>query len=127
MGKIKVIIAKTDTGFSAGADKYPVYTAGDSLPEIKSNMVEAMNLYFEYKNKPAITEDDLKLTLDIHSFFTFYKVINAKALSERIGMNQSLLAQYIGGTKKPSPSQTKRILEGVRQVGKELSEMSFLL
>jgi len=127
MEKIKVTIEKTNTGFSAGADKYPVYTAGDTLSEIKANMVEAMNFYFEYKKKPKISENDLKLTLDIHSFFTFYKVINAKALSERIGMNQSLLAQYIGGTKIPSPAQSKRILEGVRQVGKELSEMSFLL
>jgi hypothetical protein len=126
MEKIKVTIEKTNTGFSAGADKYPVYTAGDSLEVIKRNIVESLNLYFEYKNKPLITEKDLKLTLDIHSFFTFYKVINAKALSERIGMNQSLLAQYISGARKPSIAQTKRILEGVRQVGKELSEMSFL-
>src|ERR1017187_3356968 len=117
MEKIKVNIEKTNTGFSAGADKYPVYTAGDSLEEIKSNMVEALNLYFDYKHKPGITTEYIKLTLDIHSFFSFYKVINAKALSERIGMNQSLLAQYISGSRKPSPAQTKRILEGVRQVG----------
>jgi len=54
-------------------------------------------------------------------------VINAKALSERIGMNQSLLAHYISGTKKPSVVQTRRILKGVQQVGKELVEMQFLL
>ena len=39
--------------------------------------------------------------------------INAKALSKRIGMNQSLLAQYIKGIKKHSVIQTKRILQGV--------------
>jgi len=127
MQKIKVTIEKTNTGFSAGVDKYPVYTAGDSLEEIKANIIEALNLYFEYLQNPLISENDLILTLDLQSFFTFYKVINAKALSERIGMNQSLLAQYINGSKKPSPSQTKRILEGVRQVGKELSDMRFLL
>jgi DNA-binding transcriptional regulator YdaS (Cro superfamily) len=54
-------------------------------------------------------------------------VINAKALSERIGMNQSLLAQYINGVKRPSAVQTRRILKGVQQVGKELIEMQFLL
>jgi transcriptional regulator with XRE-family HTH domain len=60
---------------------------------------------------------------------TFYglSVINAKALSERIGMNQSFLSQYIKGTKKPSASQTKRILNGVQQIGRELSEVQFLL
>jgi hypothetical protein len=42
-------------------------------------------------------------------------------------MNQSLLAQYIRGIKKPSPAQTKRILKGVQQIGRELSEVRFLL
>jgi len=59
MQKIKVTIEKTNTGFSAGADKYPVYTAGDSLEEIKTNIREALNLYFEYLQKPAISENDL--------------------------------------------------------------------
>lgn len=71
--------------------------------------------------------DEIKFTLDIQSFFDFYKVINAKALSARIGMNQSLLAQYISGSKKPSSVQTKRILQGVQQIGRELSEIQFLL
>jgi transcriptional regulator with XRE-family HTH domain len=65
--------------------------------------------------------------MDMGSFFKFYKIINAKALSERIGMNQSLLAQYIRGIKNPSPYQTNRILKGVQQVGRELAEISFLL
>jgi len=55
------------------------------------------------------------------------KVIIAKAFSQRIGMNQSLLAQYIKGIKNPSPAQTKRILEGVQQIGRELSEVRFLI
>jgi hypothetical protein len=54
-------------------------------------------------------------------------VINAKALSERIGMNQSLLEQYIKGIKKPSPTQTNRILKGVQQVGRELAGIQFLI
>ena len=127
MKQIKVTVEKTNTGFSAGADKYPVYTAGNSLEEIKSNIVEALNLHFEYNDKPTITEDGIQMVLDLASFFDFYKVINAKALSERIGMNQSLLAQYINGVKKPSAIQTRRILKGVQQVGKELVEMQFLL
>jgi hypothetical protein len=38
-------------------------------------------------------------------------------------MNQSLLAQYISGIKKPSGQQTERILSGIRKLGKELSEI----
>lgn len=127
MKKISVTIEKTTTGYSAGATKYPVYTAGDSFEEIKNNMVEALNLYFDHNHKPLIAQSDIQLTLDIASFFEFYKVINAKALSARIGMNQSLLAQYIKGNKRASPTQTQRILKGVQQVGRELAEIRFLV
>ena len=36
---------------------------------------------------------EVQFEYDLESFFDFYKIINAKALSERIGMSQSLLAQ----------------------------------
>jgi hypothetical protein len=126
MKKIEIMVERTNTGYSAYAQSYPVATTGNDLVELKSNMVEAINLYFEAKGK-SFCEDDLKVTLDIAQFFAFYKVINAKAFSERIGMNQSLLAQYINGIKKPSPIQTQRILKGVQQIGRELAEIRFLL
>lgn len=124
--KIEVIVERTKTGYSAYTTKFPVYTVGKSLHELKANILESINLYFEAQGK-FIDEEDLRIMLDLKQFFDFYKVINAKALSERIGMNQSLLAQYINGVKKPSPSQANRILRGVQQVGKELSNIRFLL
>ena len=124
--KIEMVIERTNTGYSAYAEKYPVYTVGTSLEELKTNMLDALNLYFENQHK-VIVEQDLKIRLDLPQFFAFYKVINAKALSERIGINQSLLAQYINGQKKPSVTQTQRILNGVQQVGKELAAIQFIL
>lgn len=119
-----MIVEKTRTGYSAYAAKYAVFTAGKNFEELKQNMLDALNLHFYKKNK-LITIDDLRITLDLAQFFEYYKVINAKALSERIGMNQSLLAQYIKGMKRPSSSQTKRILRGVHEIGKELSNINF--
>lgn len=126
MKKITIIVEKTETGYSAYAKDYPVYTTGNNLDELKNNILEALNLYFD-ETKSQITVDDLKIVLDLPQFFEFYKVINAKALSERIGMNQSLLAQYIKGNKIPSTAQAQRILKGVQQIGRELSEIGFLL
>jgi predicted RNase H-like HicB family nuclease len=123
--KVDITIERTRTGYSAYADKYAVYTVGKSLNELKLKMIEALNLYFESKGE-IFEEKDLRIHLDLPQFFEFYKVINAKALSERIGMNQSLLAQYINGTKKPSSQQTQRILKGVQQVGKELASIQIL-
>jgi predicted RNase H-like HicB family nuclease len=125
MSKIEFVVERTTTGYSAYATHHSVYTVGETLTELKANMVEALNLHFEETGR-KVTEADLQLKPDLPQFFEFYKVINAKALAARIGMPQSLLAQYIGGHKKPSPKQTTRILEGVRAVGRELAEMDFV-
>jgi hypothetical protein len=126
MKKLNVKVEKTKTGFSAISEDYPVCTTGGNLSEIRSNMVEAMTLYYEFtEHGKTVSENDLNLRLDLSSFFEFYKVINAKAFSNRVGMNQSLLAQYIKGIKKPSKAQTQRILRGVQQLGRELAEINF--
>jgi len=126
--KIKIIVTKEDTGYSANTmvDSNFIGTEAATFDELKANILEAVNLTFEDKGF-VYTIEDIKFEYDLESFFDFYKVINAKALSERIGMNQSLLAQYIKGIKKPSALQTKRILHGVQQIGRELTEVSFLL
>ncbi len=125
--EIKITVTKEDTGYSANVlvkDNFIATEAG-SFEELKESVLEAVNLTFEDKGF-SYTIDEIKFEFDLESFFDFYKVINVKALSERIGMNQSLLAQYIKGIKKPSATQTKRILQGVQQLGKELSEARIL-
>ena len=126
--KVKFIVQKEDVGYSATSELGNLFigTDGDTYDELVSNILEATNLAFE-EDGIEFTVEELSFEYDLDSFFHFYKVINVKALSERIGMNQSLLAQYIRGIKKPSPAQIKRILMGVQQIGKELTEVSFLL
>jgi len=126
--KLKFVIFKEERGYGASCNLGDIFiaTGGDDFEELRSNILEATNLAFE-DEKIEYSMDELVFTYDLESFFDFYKVINAKALSQRIGMNQSLLAQYIRGIKKPSPAQTRRILEGVQQIGKELTEVRFLL
>src|SRR5450759_3663192 len=126
--KIKMMVVKEDTGYSAYTKVVDDFigTQGDNFDDLKAMILDAVNLSFEDKGF-VYTIEEIEFKYDLESFFDFYKVINAKALSERIGMNQSLLAQYIKGNKKPSIIQTKRILKGVQQIGKELSEVNFLL
>jgi len=121
-------VLKEDSGYSANAliNNVSINTQGENFDDLKKMILEAVNLSFEDVGF-EYTIDEIEFTYDLQTFFDFYKVINAKALSERIGMNQSLLAQYIKGIKKPSETQTKRILKGVQQIGKELCEVQFLL
>lgn len=125
--KIKITVTKEDTGYSASVlvnDNF-IATEAETFDELKTNVLEALNLAVEDKGF-VYNIDEIQFEYDLESFFDFYRVINAKALSERIGMNQSLLSQYIKGKKTPSSKQTKRILKGVQQIGKELTEVNFL-
>jgi predicted RNase H-like HicB family nuclease len=123
--KIKVTVEKTDTGFSAFCDDYPIYTTGRTIPELIDNALEAANLYFE-DDGILLTHDNLKFEIDFKQFFQYYKVLNSKFLAEKIGMNPTLLSQYVQGHKKPSDKQTEKILFGIHQIGQELSEINLI-
>ena len=121
--KILVIIEKTDTGFSAYSEDYPVFTTGESMNELLENTNEAFTLYFEDKKNYT---HQIYYEIDFKQFFQYYKVINSKALAEKIGMNPTLLSQYVRGHKRPSGQQSRRILYGINKIGQELAEMSVI-
>jgi len=104
--KIKVNVEKTDTGFSAFCNDFPVFSTGKTFTELLENIVEATNLYLEDQNA-QIKAENIEFQVDLKQFFQYYRVINSKFLAQRIGMNETLLSQYVQGRKKPSQKQTK--------------------
>ena len=56
--------------------------------------------------------------------FLSHPELNASAVSRRLGINQSLMAQYINGTKKPSKERERQILEEISKIGQELQAVS---
>ena len=123
--KIKAIVEKTNTGFSAYTEDYPVFTTGKSIGELLKNIVEALNLYFEDDGFKILSQN-VRMEVDLKQFFRYYRVINAKFLAARIGMNPTLLSQYVQGRKKPSQQQTERILKGIHAIGRELAEINLV-
>jgi predicted RNase H-like HicB family nuclease len=117
--KLKFIVEKTDTGFSAYCKEYPVYTTGNSFTELLANAEEALSLYDESQSN-KVQEKEIDLEIDLQQFFQYYRVINAKFLARRIGMNETLLSQYVQGKKRPSAKQNSKILNGIHEIGKEL-------
>ncbi len=122
--KIKIIVEKTETGFSAYSEEYAIFTTGRTVPELINNAYEATQLYFE--DKFEISHENLKFEIDFEQFFLYFKVLNSKFLAERIGMNPTLLSQYVQGHKKPSEKQTEKILIGIHQIGQELSDLNLI-
>lgn len=61
----------------------------------------------------------------VSRFFLTHPEINASAVARRMGIKQSLLAQYIRGLKKPSEERTRMILQAIHEIGEELSRAAF--
>ena len=124
--RIRMVVEKTDTGFSAYAKEYPVFTTAVTINELIDNSYEAASLYFG-KSKIRIQPANLKFEFDLKQFFKYYRVINANFLAGQIGMNPTLLSQYVSGYKKPSEAQTKKIIIGINKIGRELAEIKLFL
>ena len=123
--RFKFIIEKGKTGYSAYEVDEFILTTGKTMLELQSNALEETNLYLEEINK-TIKLSQLEFEIDLKQFFGFYKIINSKHLAARIGMNESLLSQYVNGKKKPSKKQVNRIVDGLHEVGKELLELTLV-
>ena len=66
---------------------------------------------FFYKNPEPV---------GISRLFLTHPELNVAVIARRMGMKQSLLADYIKGTKKPSLKREEEILNTVREFGKKL-------
>ena len=123
--RIGFVVEWTKTGFSAYSEDHPVVTTGETLQELKRNIVEAMNLLLEDEGV-RVAAKDIALNMDMRHFFKKYSILNAKELAARIDMHHTLLSQYVSGTKMPSEEQTRKIITGIRKVAKELSAVSLV-
>lgn len=128
MKKITFIIEKTSDGFSAYSEDDNIHasTSADTMAELQTNIVDAYNSFAELKGLPELTIENINIQLDLPQFFEYYKIINASALGSRIGMDKTLLSQYVNGHKKAGPKQVKRILDGIRNLGNELSSLELV-
>jgi predicted RNase H-like HicB family nuclease len=123
--KIEVIVEKTDTGYSAYNEETGVFTTGQAIQELQTNLLEALNLALNDTGY-FVTSENIQLNLDLKQFFQYYRVLNATFLAKRIGMNPTLLSQYVRGKKQPSSKQIEKIIKGIQSIGKELSEISLV-
>jgi hypothetical protein len=123
MDKIVFNVEKTDTGYSAYyelADGIAA-TTGGTMAELKANALESYNLAAE----AHATLDDIGFKFDIPQFFDYYKgILNARGLANRVGMNETLLYQYVSGAKTPSAKQSEKILSGIKSFAEELLDFA---
>ena len=57
---------------------------------------------------------------ELYRLFMAHPELNASAIARRMGISQSLFAQYISGTKKPSKERLDHIYATLHAIGQEL-------
>lgn len=57
----------------------------------------------------------------LQRFFLTHKEINVAEFARRMGMNPTLLRNYINGFKKPSKEREQEILDHIHKLGEELA------
>ncbi|MBR5640458.1 MAG: type II toxin-antitoxin system HicB family antitoxin [Muribaculaceae bacterium] len=129
MTQLTVIIEQTENNYAAyieGIDG--IVATGHSVDEIKTNMIEAIDLYVETCKEmdleiPTELLGDYSLTfkMDTKSMLAFYYGIFTKAgLSRLTGINQKQLWHYASGASSPRPAQKVKIENALHKLGEEL-------
>lgn len=96
-------------GYGETVDK-----AVEDLLEARREMIE------EGRNIPEL---EMSFTYDIWAFFDKYP-LNISAIAKRIGVNPSLMRQYVSGNRKPSGKRIAEIQSAIHAMGRELAGVS---
>lgn len=92
-------------------------TVEEALEDLKVAREELVDMGHD------IPELEISCSYDIWAFFDKYP-LNITAMAKRIGINPSLLRQYVSGIRKPSRTRVAEIETAVRDFGRELSSTS---
>lgn len=71
----------------------------------------------------SFTYEDAEPTA-LQRFFLTHKELNLAEFAKRIGLNASLLRNYINGFKKPSPEREAMIMEAIKALGREYLQVA---
>ena len=77
------------------------------------------------RNLSYLVYDTKEPAPGIQDAFLSHPELNISAVARRMGIQQSLLASYIKGTKTPSPERKKLILDTIHDIGSSLQAVSF--
>jgi predicted RNase H-like HicB family nuclease len=124
METITFLVEKVEGGYTAYAQSRSILSEGDTLQEVFANAREGLAVQCEDSGE-NLADFEVAFRFDIPAFFDAYPVVNIKALGERLGMNNTLISQYISGKKVPGPKQRVKIENGIHELARELAQLTF--
>lgn len=123
MQTVTFLVEKTGTGFSAYSAEFGILSTGKTLKQVFSEAQSGLTEQCEYLGEnPA--DYTIKFDYDLPTYFEIHR-LNVDAVAAQMGMNASLMSQYINRKKVPSPKQKARIREGIKEYARTLSNFDF--
>ena len=131
--EIKIILERSNTGYSAYAENVDgIFTAGDTIEEIKENIKEVIGYQVEYLEEKGEKEKAdnlrnaaLKYYIDLNAFFEYYSLFNKSELAKYIGINPSHLRRLSMENMELSDQKAQQIEQGMKRLAQELSQYCF--
>ena len=94
-----------------------------SREDLEDYTVDTFGIHWNTLNEDLSFESffRVKKSNPLYKLFLAHPEINVSALARRLGISQSLMAQYVSGSKKPSQERIDAIVGELRQIGHELA------
>jgi len=92
--------------------KYVADEFGIRWPEIDEDL--SFEGFFQPKRRTCL-----------YNLFMEHPELNASAVARRMGISQSLFAQYVSGIKKPSRTRMNEIISTIHAIGNDLQTIAF--
>lgn len=136
MKKIKVTVRKENGVYWGNTENIEgiVVADGNTLDELKKNMQEAFEFHLEecekdndfefvnrYKNGVEFVYE-----IELNGICKQLPELNLAELARRINISPVMMRKYATGKTNPSEKRLYEIEQGIRQIGKELTQVSLL-
>lgn len=132
--EIKLILEKSNTGYSAYSDDLPgAITAGDTIDKVKENFKEVIELQADYlveigneKEAEELKNATVLYYLDLKTFFEYYAIFNKSKLAEYLGINASHLRRLSTQDNiELSDEKSLQIQNGLHKLADDLKQIYF--
>ena len=104
--------------------KGTVLGCGSSAKAAIEDMLKGWNETTEYLKEegeevPAL---EIEYRFDVGSLFSYYDFVNIAGVAREIGLNPSVIRQYVIGTRKPSIERKKLIITGLKSIADKMQQ-----
>lgn len=104
--------------------KGTVLGCGSSAKAAIEDMLKGWNETTEYlkeegEDVPAL---EIEYRFDVGSLFSYYDFVNIAGVAREIGLNPSVIRQYVIGTRKPSAERKKQIITGLKSLADKMHQ-----